>query len=120
MDSDGLLTLLLGVGAGIGAVTIALQPARRKLIGTDTGAFVVIALVGVIDWVDEAHRTVHAPIIGTIHVQVGWGLQLVTLASVTGAVVGGVQALALLQSTWAGKAHRQRVPDAGTGTASEE
>jgi hypothetical protein len=88
MDGDGSLTLTFGVLAGVLAGILVWQPWRRGwILGLILLSFLLVALVGVSDWVDIGR------IVDEINIDasVGWGLQLMTVAGCIGTALAFVQ-----------------------------
>ena len=81
---DGLITLVLGI---IAAAVIALRfrGSRRISLVTVSILFDIIAVAGIIDWADISRLGGEASL--GIDVSVGWGLMLVTVAGIAGAVL---------------------------------
>lgn len=90
VEGDGQITLALGVLAGVLAVLRIVRPTYGgRLIGLVAGVLVLSAVIAVVDWVDLSHRQIdeRTPLVGGIAVKVGWGLQMVAVASITGSVI---------------------------------
>ena len=77
----GRLTFALGLGCLVLAISAVARPARARLLGiAQVMMFAVVALVGGAVWSD-LHRVTGAP---SGLAQVGWGLELLTVAAVGG------------------------------------
>ena len=81
---DGLITIVLAILAG-GLIGARLLGSRRLSLIVSSIAFDIIAVAGIVDWADVS-RMGGAEQVG-IEVSVGWGLMLVTVAGIGGAVL---------------------------------
>ena len=86
---DGVATLLLGAVAGVLFLWRLVRPyASGFLPGTAIVALMIVAVVGMLNWLDAAHMPgvdQHGKYFRT-GVQAGWGLIVLTLAAGAGAV----------------------------------
>lgn len=93
-DTDGVITLILGLIAGaLLLVRIARPDERRWLLVIIAPCFLVSAAIGICDWVNLER----VPDTGEenplqISVQIGWGLVVMTIS----AMVGSLLALSLI------------------------
>lgn len=81
---DGVITIVLAITAA-GLIALRLTGNRRVSLLMSSIAFDLIAVAGIVDWAD-ASRVSGAEGLG-LEVSVGWGLMLVTVAGIAGAVL---------------------------------
>jgi hypothetical protein len=94
-DGDGAITLVLGIVAGLLAVVRLARPAVRGVMFVAGLAFIGAAAVGVWDWADlgrVASDTSDEDSFFSFSVQVGWGLIVMTIASIAGAILSAADA----------------------------
>ena len=90
-SGDGWITFVLGAAAGIVLLAELVRPGGQPLLliaaaGLALGA---AGVVGVYDWVNVAAiPDADTELFGTLSIQVGWGLVLVTIAGWGGALAG--------------------------------
>jgi hypothetical protein len=90
-DGDGVVTLILGLVAGVAAVIRMFQPtARAWLHGVILISLALSGVVGIIDWVDLERVAGESE----IPVEPAWGIVLTTVAGVAGAVIAAGQIFA--------------------------
>jgi hypothetical protein len=91
-EGDGVITLMLALAAGSLAVVLASRPMIRWTPWAIGGCLLASAMIGVYDWLNI--RSVAGDPETFVNVTVGWGLVIMTLASMAGVVLSG---LAILQ-----------------------
>ena len=85
LDPDrGLITLALGIVAA-GLIGLRFKGSRRVSLFAASLAFDLIALDGIVDWADVSRIGDGGTL--TVEVSAGWGLMLVTVAGIVGAVL---------------------------------
>lgn len=93
LDGDGKITIVLGILALVGVLTRVRQPDRRAWISIGlVGGFGVAAAIGGYDWsnIDSALSDLEDNPFAA-NASVGWGLQLLTISAVIGAILAFVE-----------------------------
>jgi len=92
-DGDGQLTLILSLIAGGCVLARILRRDRRTLLmGIAAACFAISAIVGIYDWYDVETALPENEF--GFELEVGWGLVLVTIASIAGVILTGRDFLA--------------------------
>jgi len=93
MDGDGVFTLPLGLVAGLLlAVPLFERRPRGLLAFVAVGLFAAAGVIGGYDWQNIVRaEEADVPLLGVVAPQVGWGLVLVVVASVVGAILAAVE-----------------------------
>lgn len=90
-DGDGVLTMILGIAAGIGAVVrIARPAAHRWLAWMLLVLFGLAAAIAIYDWANLSRVTDDDAI---FKIEVGWGLPVLALSALAGAVLALIQGI---------------------------
>jgi hypothetical protein len=105
--SDGAITLVAGIVAGVFTLLRVARPDRRTaLMAVAFVAFLVAALLGLIDWLDLRDMVgvtdleqdpFFGEIADDIAVNVGWGLVMLTVSAIAGTFLALADACGLTQ-----------------------
>ncbi|MGH2586889.1 MAG: hypothetical protein ACRDJE_18400 [Dehalococcoidia bacterium] len=91
-DGDGVMTLVLGVGAGAAMTPLVVRPRQRVWLAAIAAlCFLLAGTIGLYDWVNFTRMVSETQVRGLVSLR--WGLPLLTVSAVVGLIVSGIHFL---------------------------
>lgn len=94
MEGDGKITLVGGLAAVVLLAFLLTSSPDSSWLGIVSAiALAICAVIGIVDWQDVSDRVASVDADTPLVARVGWGLQVVTIGGVAGAVLAVVQTI---------------------------